>query len=211
MATKETKLDRASRGELAHPYAAINGNGGAAGRGGAGETRPDAATMRIADLSALKAIVLYGATLAFAGLYAYFMEQIATAAAGTQPGFSTAMVGAAAALAGTLGSAFALAVGVPVVDTNEQLGEAIKQTAGKRVPLRLRLRQLLSLQPAGADQASWPQTFGVWAYAVVATAVATVYILRPGETPGSIKALAVAFGGYVIALMTAAYGLSKKS
>jgi fructoselysine-6-P-deglycase FrlB-like protein len=42
-------------------------------------------------------------------------------------------------------------------------------------------------------------------YAVVASAVAITYVLNQGETPDSIKALAVAFGGYVIALVNAAY------
>ena len=41
--------------------------------------------------------------------------------------------------------------------------------------------------------------------ALVASAVAITYVLNQNETPGTIKALAVAFGGYVIALMTAAY------
>jgi hypothetical protein len=44
-------------------------------------------------------------------------------------------------------------------------------------------------------------------YAAVASAVAIVYVLNQAETPREIKALAVAFAGYVIALMTAAYGL----
>jgi hypothetical protein len=35
--------------------------------------------------------------------------------------------------------------------------------------------------------------------------VAVTYVLNQNETPGTIKALGVAFGGYVIALITAAY------
>src|SRR5262249_9727448 len=57
----------------------------------------------IAGLSVLKGLVLYGATLAFAGFYAYFMEQIVSAS-GTPPSLNSAMVAAAAALAGILGS-----------------------------------------------------------------------------------------------------------
>jgi hypothetical protein len=37
------------------------------------------------------------------------------------------------------------------------------------------------------------------------------YIVNQNEAPSSIKALAVAFGGYVIALVTAAYGITKGS
>jgi hypothetical protein len=36
-----------------------------------------------------------------------------------------------------------------------------------------------------------------------------VYILNQNETPGTVKALAVTFGGYVLALLNNAYGLSK--
>src|SRR5262252_7613569 len=68
---------------------------------------------RNAGLSSLKGLVVYGSTLTFAGFYAYFMEQIAVASSGKAPGLSGAMVAAAAALAGILGSAFALVIGVP--------------------------------------------------------------------------------------------------
>jgi hypothetical protein len=161
---------------------------------------------RIAGLSVLKGLVLYGATLTFAGFYAYFMQQIATAANNTQPHLNTAMVSAAALLAGVLGSAFALVIGVPVRATNEGLAEALGKAA-KDQPRGTWLRRLLSLEPGGTDHASWPQTFGIWMYAAVAAAVAVVYLLNQGETPTEIKALATAFGGYVIAFMTAAYGI----
>jgi uncharacterized integral membrane protein len=45
----------------------------------------------------------------------------------------------------------------------------------------------------------------------VASAVAVTYVVNQNQTPASIKALAVAFGGYVIALVTAAYGITKRS
>lgn len=35
--------------------------------------------------------------------------------------------------------------------------------------------------------------------------MAITYVLNPGETPAAIKALAVAFAGYAVALVTAAY------
>jgi hypothetical protein len=44
-------------------------------------------------------------------------------------------------------------------------------------------------------------------YAAVASAVAIVYFLNQAETPSAIKALATAFAGYVVAFMTAAYGI----
>lgn len=72
-------------------------------------------------------------------------------------------------------------------------------------------RRVLSLEPASTEAASWPKTFGIWVYAVVGSAVAITYVVNQNETPGTIKALAVAFGGYVIALVTAAYGMTTKS
>lgn len=150
------------------------------------------------------------------GFYAYFMEQIASAPGGKPPAFSAAMVTAAAALAGILGSAFALVIGAPTTITNEGLQQTIADaqdpSTEKHVQRRgLWLWKLLSLEPGGTTRASRPLTFGIWAYATVGSAVAIVYFLNQSETPDSIKALATAFAGYVVALMTAAYGLATKA
>jgi hypothetical protein len=162
---------------------------------------------RIAGLSALKGLILYGAVFSFAGFYAYFMERIATAATGKPPHLSTAMVGAAAALAGVLGSAFALVIGVPTEATNEDLGAAM---ADRDRSGRTRLRRVFSLEPARRNLASWPLTFGIWIYAAVATATAIVYLINSSETPAGVRALAIGFAGYVLAFMTAAYGIATK-
>jgi hypothetical protein len=171
------------------------------------DTRPSEATTRIAGVPVLKGLVLYGATLTFAGFYAYFIVKITGADANSPPQLNSAMVSAAAALSGVLGSAFALVIGVPTEVTNEDLQKAIAENPKKK---QTRLRTLLSLEPGGPDRSSWPLTFGVWAYAVVASAVAIVYLLNQGETPSMIKALAIAFAGYVIAFVTAAYGIAAK-
>jgi hypothetical protein len=172
-------------------------------------TRDDRApaSMRIAGISELKGLVLYGATLTFVGFYAYFIVEIAQAPSHKPPQLSTAMVSAAAALAGVLGSAFALAVGTPTVDVNEDLAQSLRSDT---ITKRTRVRQFLSLEPSGVYSASWPQTFGIWMYACVALAVAAVYLLNQAETPDTMRALAVAFVGYVVALMTGAYGIATK-
>jgi hypothetical protein len=174
-----------------------------------GQAGDDVAT-RIAGLSVLKGLVVYGATLTFAALYGYFMAKIAAAANNTPPNLSNAMVAAAAALAGVLGSAFALVVGVPTDATNEDLSKALADQTDPKKQRLLFLRKILSLEPGGRKLPSGPLTFGIWAYAIVAGAVAIVYILNQGETPEAIKALAIAFAGYVIAFMTAAYGIASK-
>ena len=169
---------------------------------------------RIAGLPILKGAVLYGATLTFAAFYAYFIYGIFTATKASPATFSTSMVSAAAALAGVLGSAFALAIGVPTSEdaTNPGLEHARKHartTHGRIDNLVVNLRRILSIDPPTTKTASWPMTFGIWMYAIVATAVAITYVLNQSTTPPTIRTLAIAFGGYAIALVTAAYGLSK--
>jgi len=173
-------------------------------------------TSRIGGLSVMKGLILYGASLTFAGFYAYFMEEIASAPTGTPPSFSATMVGAAAALAGVLGSAFALVIGVPTSDSGVNADLRLDQQKAQKNELKRSekgvfwLRRLLSLEPSDTNRASWPLTFGIWTYALVAGATAIVYFLHSAETPDAIRALAVAFAGYVITLVTAAYGLSTK-
>jgi hypothetical protein len=175
----------------------------------------EAAVPGIAGLSALKGIVLYGAVLTFAGLYTYFIVRIFQAPAGKPPHLDTTLVSTAAALAGVLGSAFALEIGVPTAKgaTNANLGHALKAAADGSAKDRVLAagRRILSLEPPSTGAASWPKTFGIWVYALVASGVAVSYIINQNQTPPSIKALAVAFGGYVIALVTAAYGITKGS
>ena len=169
-------------------------------------TSPDgggSAVPKIAGLSALKGLVVYAAVLSFAGLYGYFIVKISTAS-GQPPALPSVLVSAAAALAGVLGSAFALEVGVttPPSATNSRLNRKLA-AQGKRI--HLRIRQLLSLEPINISAASWPKTVGIWLYAIVGAAVAVTYALNPSQTPSTIKALAVAFAGYILALVTAAY------
>jgi hypothetical protein len=167
----------------------------------------DRGAARIAGLSALKGLVLYGAILTFAGLYGDFIVQITTARQGTVPRLDAALVSAAAALAGVLGSAFALEIGTTTQDssTNHNLSQAIERASTTKERTATRIWQVLSLEPKSTSSASWPKTFGIWVYAIVASAVAMTYVLNQNETPATIKALGVAFGGYVIALVTAAY------
>lgn len=170
-----------------------------------------ALTPQIAGLSTLKGIVLYMAIFAFAGLHVYFIVKIARADPGKPPALDAAMVSAAAALAGVLGSAFAVFVGVPTKahSTNAELGRAMEVQA-QATPSRKRLtglRRALSLEAPDTNSPSWPLTFGIWVYAVVGAAVACAFILNQSETPEQIRTLAIAFAGYVIALVYAAYGL----
>lgn len=167
----------------------------------------DGPAPRIAGVSALKGLVLYGAILTFAALYVDFIVQITTARPGAAPRLDATLVSTAAALAGVLGSAFALEIGTTTLDSsaNHTLGQAIERASTAKQRAATRIWQALSLEPKSTSSSSWPKTFGIWIYATVASAVAITYVLNQNETPGTIKALAVAFGGYVLALVTAAY------
>jgi hypothetical protein len=189
-----------------------------AGQAGGGET---VSASSIFGTAVLKGLILYGAVLAFAGLYVFFIVEIVSVSGHAAPIGETPIV-VAAALAGVLGSAFALAVGVPTKEseTNGKLQEHL-ETTGLKPPVTTRaamhptgwerflarLHRVLSLEPASVYAASWPRTFGVWTYALIATAVAVTFIFKETETPEAVKALAVAFGGYVIALVRSEYGL----
>jgi hypothetical protein len=167
----------------------------------------------IGGLSVLKGLILYGAVFSFAGLYVYFIVKIFEASGGKPPAFDGTLVSAAAALAGVLGSAFALQVGTSTDQgaTNAALSTALKATDRTKGAIILAwLRLGLSLEPPDTKSASWPKTFGIWVYAFVAAAVTLTYVCNRAETPSSIKALAVAFGGYVITLVTTAYGIKSK-
>jgi hypothetical protein len=176
---------------------------------------PDRATVNdgIAGMSALRGLMLYGAILAFAGLYIYFIVVISDSRSGAKPVIDATLISAAAALSGVLGSAFALKIGVapnPAL-VNSGLAEHAKAVKRNEASATAALiRRALSLEPSDTNAKSWPLTFGIWAYAVVASAVLAAYILNQNETPDAVKALAVTFAGYVIALINMAYGLTKR-
>jgi hypothetical protein len=159
---------------------------------GDGQPSADAPGEQIAGVPVLKGLILYSAVFAFAAVYIYFIVNIVEAKAGTAPSFDGTLVSAAAALAGVLGSAFALAIGVTTSsgETNSALHAALAAPdAGRARSALSQLRRVLSVAPAN---------------------VAITYITHQNETPPTIKALAVVFAGYVIALVTTAYGVKAK-
>lgn len=164
---------------------------------------------QVGGMSTLRGLLVYGAVLAFAGLFIDFMVVICSAKAGVKPSIDATLISAAAALSGVLGSAFALKIGVSPnpANVNRQLAQHLSDP--KRNQIAARIRQILSLEPSATTDKSWPLTFGIWVYALVASSTVVVYILNQNETPGSVKALAVTFGGYVLALLNTAYGLTK--
>jgi hypothetical protein len=170
----------------------------------------------IAGMSVLRGLVVYAAVLAFAALYVDCIYLISQAKPNSTPNIAATLTSAAAALAGVLGSAFALRMGNPGSQAviNQQLAQHLDRTVASNsrgwwdTPAG-KLRLVLSLEPSAPNQKSWPITFGIWVYAIVGSAVAVTYALNQHETPGPIKALAVAFAGYVIALLSVAFGVQQ--
>ena len=184
------------------------------GSSAGGDTTSDqgAAVPSIIGLPVLKGLILYGAILAFAGLYIYFIVRISGAKAGTPPALDAALVSAAAVLAGILGSAFALEIGVPPdgSSTNRRLNETLRNLKAANSTSRTQrasasIQTILSIDPPSTESPSWPKTVGTWTYAAIASAVTITYVLNQPETPGTIKTLAIAFGGYVVAFLRGVY------
>ncbi|MGO9972708.1 MAG: hypothetical protein ACLP01_07870 [Solirubrobacteraceae bacterium] len=165
----------------------------------------------IAGMSVLRGLLLYGAVLTFAGLYIYFVVLISTSKGGTKPPIDATLISATAALSGVLGSAFALKIGVAPNPTLVNKGLAAHLAHSQANKAAVEIRRALSLEPSDPVAKSWPLTFGIWAYAIVGSMVLVTYLLNQNETPDAVKALAVTFGGYMIALINMAYGMTKQS
>lgn len=178
-----------------------------------GQTQQPADTNndQIGGMSTMRGLLVYGAVFVFAGLFIDFMILIITAKTGVKPSINGTLISAAAALSGVLGSAFALKIGVTPspANVNQNLANHLSDPTRNRTAARI--RQALSLEPSATNDKSWPLTVGIWVYGFVASATVVVYVLNQNETPSSVKALAVTFGGYVLALLNMAYGLTKSS
>ena len=109
------------------------------------------------------------------------MFEIWSADGNKPPKFDDALLSVAGALAGVLGSGFALALGVKkpddVAPPSGRFASLKKKTAGISVPV----------------------TFGIWAYAIIGAAAAVTVITNLGESPEVLKALASVFAGYILA------------
>ena len=162
----------------------------------------------VAGTSALKGLIVYAAVVAFALLYVHFAVVISNAST-KAPNIDATLVDAAAALAGILGSAFALRIGNPANQAfiNQKLAAHLDRTKDesfwKRLPAYA--HRAVSLEVGELGAASWPVTFGIWVYAAVGSMIVVVYVLNESQTPGAIKALAVTFAGYVLALLTSVF------
>jgi hypothetical protein len=131
----------------------------------------------------VRATTLFASEIAFAGLFAYLMYETWNAQAGTPPTISKPIQGAAGALAVALAAGYAGTLGLQPKSGTRALGWFNWKN--------LRDSGLLFL--------------GVFTYMAVGAACGLTYLANVDETPGIIKTVAIAFGGYVIAYLGAAY------
>ena len=143
----------------------------------------------VGGMRTLRELLVLGFVAAFVAVYGTFIWRIweARADGAAPPQFSDGLVSFAGALAGVLGSAFAIALGVAKPDVTER-------PEGRMARTRKRLGGI-----------SLSVTVGIWAYALVGAAAATTALVNLEETPDPIKALSSVFVGYILALAATAF------
>jgi hypothetical protein len=142
----------------------------------------------VGGMNTLRELLVFGFVAAFIVIYGDFVWDIWQARIDGKPApkFNDGVVSFAGALAGVLGSAFALALGVEK--------RAQPSPTGFMASVRKRFLGL-----------SISITFGIWAYALVGAAAAVTSFVNLEETPDPIKALSSVFVGYILALASTAF------
>jgi hypothetical protein len=183
----------------------------------------------IAGVSVLRGVLTYATVALFAVIYGYFIIEIFEGTLDQRSLEYGTLVEVAAILAGLLGSAFALQWGLPprAIRINPGLSRQLAATrrasiaegsgaataagigtaAGAQASTgALRLRQLLSLEPASASTPSPPLVIGMAVYVIVGVASVVTYLTEKAHTPEAVKALAVVFIAYLVVLVARGFG-----
>ncbi len=136
----------------------------------------------------LRELLVVGFVAAFVLIYGDFIVDIwrARKEGAPPPTFNDGLVTLAGALAGVLGTAFAVALGV-----SKPAGGT---TSGRLASVKSRFAGL-----------SVSLTLGIWAYAIVGAAAAFTAVINLEETPDPVKALSSVFVGYILALASTAF------
>jgi hypothetical protein len=152
------------------------------------EPEPPPGDTIVGGMRTLRELLVLGFVAAFVVVYGSFIWDIWLARIDDTdpPRFSDALVTFAGSLAGVLGSAFAVALGVSkprVAEPEGRLAGARKRFSGLSISV----------------------TVGIWAYAFVGAAAAFTALVNLEETPDPIKALSSVFAGYILALASTAF------
>jgi hypothetical protein len=137
-------------------------------------------------------LTLLGAELAYLGLVSYLIFISWDSKSGVVPGVSDGIIGLVGALATAFGLGYASVLGVqpPTKDPPQLQGGAVRRFF-QWLDAVLTVNNLL-----GA---------GILFYMASGTALGVTYLANQNESPGVVKTIAVAFGGYVVAYIGKAY------
>ena len=138
-------------------------------------------------------LTVVGAEVAYIGVASYLVWVTWDASSGTTPSVSDGVAGVAGALATAFGIGYAALLGISGDGAAFAPPEGVQ---GFRKFLAW-LNHVLTLDNLlGA---------GVFAYMAVGAALGATYLWNQSESPGIVKTIAVAFGGYVIAYLGTVY------
>jgi hypothetical protein len=143
--------------------------------------------------AAVGLITLAGAELAYLGLSIYLVKVTLDSTHLQQPDVSGVVVGMTGALAGAFGAGYAALLGVPA-------GVRDEAVRARRSSIGTLWRWIISALTLNNVLAA-----GVILYMLASAALGLTYLIRESESPGIVKTIAVAFGGYVIAYVGKAF------
>lgn len=141
---------------------------------------------QVLGLKALRQVILGAAVLAYVVIFAIWIAKVWGAKSGVPPVLDGTVVVAGTALAGALGTGFALAMGL-----EKQKGDT-SRTIG------------WTAMPKGFDNLIL--TAGVWLYVLVSGACLLTLLVHKSEMPGDLETLTASFTAYVLTLVTSAFG-----
>lgn len=141
----------------------------------------------------LKLLILWGSVGVFIGLWLWFFNDIWTI--DKQPvSLNQKALYVASAIGGVLGTFFAVSMGVERRDPQKN---AMKLAPGST------LLGTPSPQEKGISDSL--ATVAVWGYGLVGIGAVITLFVHSAESPGAVETLATVFGGYLLAIITAAF------
>lgn len=140
----------------------------------------------------LRFLILWGAVLLFVGLWVWFFRDIWTDDAKPVQLNQKALY-VASTIGGILGTFFGVSMGVERRDPKKDARRIAPGTTLLGTPIT---------EKGVTDSLA---TAAVWAYALVGLAAVVTVFVRSGQCPGAVETLATAFGGFLLAIVAAAF------
>lgn len=148
---------------------------------------------RIGGIKLLRFLILWGAVLLFVALWIWFFWDIWGHDAKPVHLNAKALY-VSSVIGGILGTFFGIAMGVERKDATK---DAKKIAPGSTL--------LGTPSPEERGLTDSLATAAVWAYALVGLAAIVTVFVRSAQSPGAVETLASAFGGFLLAIVAAAF------